>query len=515
MYENTFFQKKIVFKLRQLVMFLPCFFVSGVGSASVLIDGDSFDNNPYYYVIGNYGHGNLQVDGSSTWDWDGNAYMSYWQSGVIMSRETGSSATGLITGLGSEVNVNGDGGETFFQVGRGGIATLDIEAGGSLNIVDHNPPFNTQLGHNAVLVVGGSGSNVLPTDGTGTLTANNGHIRVEGNKSLVNIGDGGGNGTLIINNSSTVQLIDHEPAVSAEALTLVGTRSGSTGQLYIDNSIYDITSDVGRGRMHLGLKTGSLGYMQISNGGQLNISGATDGDLYIGFGYDHDSNPNTPREGGTGIVDVVGPGSSITTLDKVVVGSPLQLSGGGISSGSLMISNGASVNAGGGVYVGLGGILGGDGTINGNLVNDGGVIAMGNSPGKLTVNGDFTQLVNSIMEVEINGNGLGQFDVLDVIGNLDITNGVIDMIFDPGFLSQLVNNPSLMPSLQQLFVATGTWSVDADLIQARSNGYQSIALVFDTNGRLASVAATVPIPATLLLLGLGLLVLRTHRKYCN
>ena len=140
---------------------------------------------------------------------------------------------------------------------------------------------------------------------------------------------------------------------------------------------------------------------------------------------------------------------------------------------------------------------------------------MGNSPGTLTVNGNFTQLANSILEVEIDGNGPGQFDVLNVIGDLDITNGVIDMIFDPGFLSQLVNNTSLMPNLQQLFVSTGDWNVDSSLIQARSGGYQSVALAFDSNGQLASVTATVPVPATLMLLGLGLLMLRAHRKYCN
>lgn len=350
MYDNTFFKMNMKFKFPQLAMLLLFLSVAGTGSATVLIEGDSFNNDPYYYVIGNYGHGNFQIDGGSTWDWDGNAYMSYWQSGVVMSRQTGSSATGLITGPGSAVNVNGDGGTTFFQVGRGGTATLDIQAGGSLNIVDHNPLPNTQSGRNTVLVVGGSGSNILPTDGTGTLNANNGHIRVEGNRPVVNIGDGGGNGTLIINNGSTVQVIDHEPTAGADALTFVGTRAGSTGQLYINNSSYEITSDVGLGRMYVGKNAGSLGYVQISNGGQLNISGATDGDLLIGFGDDHDSNPNTLPEGGTGIVQITGPGSSVTTLDKVVVGSPVQLTGGGTSSGTLTVSNGASINAGGGIY---------------------------------------------------------------------------------------------------------------------------------------------------------------------
>jgi len=515
MHNHTFSQKNRILNYWQVVMLLLSLSMTSTGSATVLIGGDSFDNAPYSYMIGQYGQGTLLVDGWSTWDWNGSSGTQNSSSGVIMSRQTGSSATGLITGAGSAVNVTGNGGQTFFQVGRGGTATLDIKAGGSLNLVDYNSLTDTQIDRNPVLVIGGSGTDILPTDGTGTLTTDNGHIRVEGIRPVVDIGDGGGNGTLIMNNGSTLQLIDHGPAGSAETLTKVGARSGSTGQLYIDNSTFNMTSDVGRGRMHIGMNAGSLGYMQISNGGQLNINGVTDGDLLIGFGYDHDSNPNTPNQGGTGIVQVIGSGSSITTFDKVIVGSPLQLSGGGFSNGSLVVANGASINAGGGVYIGQGGVLGGDGTINGNLTNDGGVVSMGNSPGTLTVNGDYSQLADSILEVEINGNDTGEFDVLNVLGDLDITGGIIDMIYDPGFLSLLSNDTSLMPNLHQLFVSTGDWNVDTALIQARSDGYHSVALAFDSSGQLAALTTTVPAPATLVLLGMGLLMLCTHRKYAS
>jgi len=101
------------------------------------------------------------------------------ESGVIMSNQTGLTATGLIPGAGSVVNVIGNVKQTFFQVGRGETATFHIDAGGSRNPVDFNLLTDPQIDRNPVLVVGGSETNILPKAG-GTLTTDTGYIRVKG-----------------------------------------------------------------------------------------------------------------------------------------------------------------------------------------------------------------------------------------------------------------------------------------------------------------------------------------------
>lgn len=544
--------------------------VSAPVQATVLITGDSFDSTPHYYVIGQYGSGAITVDNGSSFTWNGTPatppFTSYHQSGIIFSRYTSSSANGLITGTGSEINLVGNGGPTFFQVGRGGTGDLTIQNGGRLNIVDPNAALNTIPGNSTQLIVGGSGSQYLPVDGTGTLTADDGHIYIEGNRSGLTIGDGGGNGTVTFTNNSTLMIKDHDVAGNTGAWLVVGRGRGGSGTLNITDSTVNSYSDNNDAGVSLGLMdpgtdgrltisgpsasanftapngyayfnigretgtigqavvdngaqvsfvgdraivnvsrdSGSLGTLHISNGGQVSLTGATDSDVLIGYARDHDNDPNTARVGGTGIVTVTGTGSHLSTGDKIVVGSPISFFGGGASTGLLTVTNGGQVTAGDGVYVGLGGIFNGSAFVNGNVINDGGVVAPGNSPGTMTITGNYIQSANSILQMEVNGNQAGDYDILNVLGDLDITTGIIEMIFSDSFLAQIVSDIALMPSLNDMFIATGIKSLDTSLIQASAAGYNSVNLVFDNQGSLSAVNASVPVPATLLLVVIGL-----------
>ena len=83
--------------------------------------------------------------------------------------------------------------------------------------------------------------------------------------------------------------------------------------------------------------------------------------------------------------------------------------------GALRINN--DLNTGGGAIVVLGGTVGGSGTIGGDLVNSAGTVTPGNSPGILTVSGNYTQNSSSTLAIELGGTTLGsQHDQLDVSG---------------------------------------------------------------------------------------------------
>jgi len=62
--------------------------------------------------------------------------------------------------------------------------------------------------------------------------------------------------------------------------------------------------------------------------------------------------------------------------------------------GTLAINN--ILSSGGGTIIVQGGILSGAGNIGGNLLNDGGTISPGNSPGILAIPGDYVQNTDAI-----------------------------------------------------------------------------------------------------------------------
>ena len=69
----------------------------------------------------------------------------------------------------------------------------------------------------------------------------------------------------------------------------------------------------------------------------------------------------------------------------------------------------------------------------GNLVQNGGIVAPGNSPGLLSIDGDYT-INDGLVEIEIGGLGASdQFDQISIFGNLAIAGGILDVTLIDGF----------------------------------------------------------------------------------
>jgi tyrosinase len=78
----------------------------------------------------------------------------------------------------------------------------------------------------------------------------------------------------------------------------------------------------------------------------------------------------------------------------------------------------------------------GTGTIKGNLENND-VVSPGNSPGRLKINGDYTQTENGELTIEIAGKKAGrQYDVLDISGAASL-DGILNIYFLNGFQPKL------------------------------------------------------------------------------
>lgn len=229
----------------------------------------------------------------------------------------------------------------------------------------------------------------------------------------------------------------------------------------------------------------------------LNVQeGATmlcEGDLKVGFAAPGDSTAVTIKGPGGGVniekqVDVNGTIAigfnragdmsldqfATVECDLLLVGGPTALADGdmrlldgilrvtgnaqigvGLGSGSMLIQTRSQVQIDGtmtvggpgignvtvhGRIVGLGlvravpgGIVNGSGRITARKVENGGTIAPNLSPGTLTIEGDYEQFEDGVLEIEVAGLEPGQFDVLHITGNATLA-GTVDLKFIDGFV---------------------------------------------------------------------------------
>jgi len=155
------------------------------------------------------------------------------------------------------------------------------------------------------------------------------------------------------------------------------------------------------------------------------------------------------------------------------------------------------------IAIGAGQDLSGSGTIDGNVTVYGSTDP-GNSPGILTVNGNYTQASGSFLNIQLGGTGLGQFDQLNVNGNLSLA-GTLDVLLWNGFVPANGNTFDILN-----WTGTRTGSFGAIDYPTLSAGYyfeslwgaNSLTLEVGYNGG----AGSVPEPATCFLMGAGLLV---------
>ena len=163
-----------------------------------------------------------------------------------------------------------------------------------------------------------------------------------------------------------------------------------------------------------------------------------------------------------------------------VTGASTRLTASGnlqLNGGNLILAGGGTVQAGP-LTVGASSLLGGTGTvISPNvLIGPGGTLAPGNSPGTLNVQGN-VRLDGGRFLFELGGTGAGQFDVLNVTGNLDLVSGAVELQPFNGFRPR-------SGETFDIFTVTGTTSVGPG-VQLTFNGLgPDFEVGFVNNGQL-------------------------------
>jgi len=245
--------------------------------------------------------------------------------------------------------------------------TVVNSAGANINIAG---------GAGLELKAGGSYSNAGTVNIAGTL-------QVDSGANLTNFQGGTLTGGAY-DVTGTMDFYVGDVVTNQAAITMSGSSSLWASDASGTNGLSDFTTNGSQGQFSL------LNGASLQSGGDFTNSGA----VTIGAGSDF-----TAASAGTG--------DYTQTAGSTIVNGTLQA---------------ADINLNGGA-------ISGTGTLIGNVVN-GGSVDPGDAPGTLTVNGNYTQAADGVLDIEIDG--ASDYDQLFVTGNAQL-NGTLNIAFGGGF----------------------------------------------------------------------------------
>lgn len=407
-----------------------------MGTAEVAGSGSAWNSESM--VIGNSGAGSLHIN-------SGGQVSS---TVAILGRYFGSKGTTTITGNNSILHNS-----NLLIVGSLGEGTLSITASGQMSST------NVRIGYR------NSSTGIATVSGSGSVWNNSGWLNVgdDATGSLIISGGGSVNNDLgyvgWFPNSTGIATVTGTDSIWTNSTALsVGRYGNGTLQIEEGGKVFSASGGIGISHSSTGTVrvTGIGSTWDISEG--MGIGGRGDGVLviesggrvinttgYIGHGRDQSG-----ASGGSGVVTVSGVGSIWENSGSLYVGG---YSNESLDPGSLKVLNNARADIGGtlkiwstgdvtldGGFIDAGVIDHTDGgtfnfidgeltvdTFMGTLIQDGGVLAAGNSPGTTVVTDSYMLNAGSV-EIEITGLLQGvEHDYYNIIENFTIVDGILNV----------------------------------------------------------------------------------------
>jgi fibronectin-binding autotransporter adhesin len=433
--------------------------VDGAGSRW---DHDGPTGTPSFFIVGNSGTGSMNATG-------GGVIAVHNQCVPVIANNPGSHGSVTVDGAGSQWTTE----LHDLSVGYSGSGTLSILNGGSVaTISSGNALIGDGPGSDGTTTVDGPGSTWtvlglldIGNAGTGSLKVttgaavsaaeayialqqgSKGDVTVEGaGASFRNIGS---NGYLIVGGADAGSLTIKDGGTVEAKETFVGDGASGIGTVLVS----------GAGASLVNSQDFAVGY--FGQGIVSILAGASASNPVAVIGN---------NSGSVGRVTVDGAGSTWTNTDTLDVGpdgsGALTVSGGAamsvtntltIWSHGTVTLNGGTINAGT-VDLTAGAVLGGTGTIASNVSNAGSV-SPGQSPGLLTVNGNYTQAAGGSLECEIGGLTEGtEFDSVAVSGSATL-DGTLNIHLINGFVPTIGRRFMIMTfgsRVGQFAAVTGT-----------------------------------------------------------
>ncbi|WP_109317193.1 autotransporter domain-containing protein [Pseudovibrio ascidiaceicola] len=366
------------------------------GDGTLVLAGDNSHTGGNYFVKGTVSVDDVAKLGTGTSTFDGGT--------LSLSHATGTqTASNLVL--------------------RNTGATLEVvNAGATLDVT-------RDLGGDAYLTKTGAGTLVL--SGTNTYT---GGTKVEAGRLKGTTGSL--QGKIEVSKNTEVELDQDFDTIFAASIsgegkliksgvsfiTLTGTNTYSGGTV-INGGMLSV-SDVSQ------LGTGEI----VLNGGTFQTTGNTDqtaDSLKLGAGGGEFSVASksltlTGDSSTSGSLKKSGTGKLMFDGDSNSVGGGTTVENGALIVGSTSSKSGVELISD--IRVDQYGVLGGHGTIKGNVTNNNGRIAPGNSIGVTTINGNYSG--TGILEIEVEGD-TKLADKLVVNGSVDVSDTVLDLVLTP------------------------------------------------------------------------------------
>jgi len=225
-----------------------------------------------------------------------------------------------------------------------------------------------------------------------------------------------------------------------------------------------------------------------------------DGPVHASPGYNVISNQGTFRKSaGTG-ESVIQPTFNNRGTVEVDSGT-LAFQGGFTQATGSVYLNGGNVSSMTPLSV-MGGSIQGSGTILADILNQGGTVSPGFSPGLLTIDGDYIQGPDATLLLEIAGLGWGDYDIFNVTGTATL-GGYLEIDFLNDF------RPTLGDTLD--IFTYGSCVGQFDSIYARGFPDYSFIPTYGLSGlalEIGDVPSAIPLPSSLCLAIVGILAVR-------
>ncbi|MGE3847888.1 MAG: hypothetical protein AB7I01_13500 [Gammaproteobacteria bacterium] len=345
-----------------------------------------------------------------------------------------------VDGAGSQLNLHGDSTSGFSGI-------LDVGA--------PNSPLGTDIA-----VTNGGSVRVSATDNASALIYSAGstlHLDVDGTGSRVSV-TGTSNGS--VQGLSTGLYIEQSSAINVTNGGVVEVTAANVGN-----------SGIGLGAVLADDATRDAARLVIDGAGSRVDAGPL---LSAGAHYEFDPSVGsffeTSQPGGTSIVTVRNGG--VLEADRILIGGNGTLNGSG-------------------------------GTLIGNVENHG-VVAVGESPGTMVIEGDYVQGVDGRLVIEIGGTTPGvDFDLLTVNGTMTL-GGTLEIVLLNGFVPDADDSFGFLS-------ATNIVGAFANILLPTLGNGQPLALHFGPTGITAG-AAPIPVPGAVWLFGGAVAVLARRRR---
>ena len=423
----------------------------------------------------------LNAIGSSTWFGTGNLTVSndgtFVNQGILEVQNDVSALAG--TGGGTlqnqgTLNKTAGTGTTSIEIAFDNSGIVNYQAAGTLDLSgggDHSGAYNASTSatvqfnggtHNLNTGTTFSGAwNVRLLDGTLNITDATvlGELQESTHTFEFNAG------TLDITNTGLT--IDSQGLLGASATLTTDRQLAVGGTLQIgqnDDGVVTVTQDSTLSSGNLNIGGTALGQLNVTDDGMINVSGTT-----------------TIAANGTLL-------QSAGVLTTAILDN---------TAGGLLTFTGGTMHVE---------------TFNGDLVNDGGILAPGNSPGNTTVNGNYTHTSAGTLEIEIGGLvASDDYDQLIVEGLTDLSGGTLDLLllddFEPvpGQVFDILFANAITGMFATINQPTGLAPplFGISVIDLPSSSQQALRV---------NVLREIPEPASLTTLAAGLLALFSYRR---